>query len=51
MSVQDPKLRHEIDRKTVQEVVCALCQTRQPVGRTCINCQVTFGRYSCMLCK
>lgn len=47
---QDPLKRHVLDRKAVREVVCALCNTRQPASRTCCNCGVVFGRYCCLVC-
>lgn len=47
---QDPKKRHELDRKTVKELVCALCDARQPVSQHCQQCHVAFGAYTCMDC-
>ena len=47
---QDWSRKHELDRKRITEVVCALCETRQPVGSECTSCGVTFGAYSCTLC-
>lgn len=46
----DPKKRHDLERKNVKELVCALCDTRQPVNQHCQHCSVTFGVYSCMEC-
>lgn len=46
----DPKKRHELDRKSVKEVVCALCEHRQKVGCCCEACGVSFGEYSCRVC-
>lgn len=46
--LQDPQKRHQLDRKQVAEVICALCDTQQPVSASCSSCGVTFGRYSCM---
>ena len=40
-----------LDRKAVREVVCALCDTRQPVAKTCTSCGVAFGSYTCMACN
>jgi len=34
----------------VREVVCALCDTRQPVAASCSNCGVAFGRWFCPIC-
>ena len=43
----DVNLKHELVRKDVKEVVCLLCDTRQPVGPTCTSCGVDFGAYYC----
>ena len=48
--MQDSNKRHELDRTRVREVVCALCELRQPVGLTCIGCGVAFGAYACLKC-
>jgi RING finger/CHY zinc finger protein 1 len=48
--LQDPQKRHQLERKLVSEVICALCNTRQPVSPDCIACGVSFGRYVCMKC-
>lgn len=50
VAMQDPKKRHELDRKTVKELVCGLCDTRQPCSPTCQQCGVKFGKYTCMDC-
>ncbi|KAF5841208.1 zinc-ribbon-domain-containing protein [Dunaliella salina] len=42
---------HTLDRKAVKELICALCETRQPAGRTCISCGVAFGQYTCLDCN
>ena len=34
----------------MKELVCALCDKRQPVSQQCQQCQVTFGVYTCMEC-
>ena len=47
--MQDPQLRHMLDRKAVQEVVCALCNVKQPIGLECSSCGVEFGQYSCLM--
>ncbi|PNW70402.1 hypothetical protein CHLRE_17g718300v5 [Chlamydomonas reinhardtii] len=48
---EDPKDRHELDRKAVRDVVCAICGLMQPKAKECANCCVTFGRYSCLECS
>lgn len=49
-ATQDASKRHELDRTKVREVVCALCDLRQPVGETCVGCGVQFGAYTCLKC-
>jgi hypothetical protein len=48
----DWEKKHELDRSTVSELVCALCETRQPVGVACANmaCGTAFGAYACAAC-
>ena len=47
---QDPMKRHELERTAVKEVVCALCEVRQPAAPACNSCGVAFGVYICMRC-
>ena len=47
---QDPSKRHELDRTSVRELVCALCTLRQPVAAACSGCGVSFGAYACLAC-
>jgi len=47
----NPEKRHEIERKLVKEVVCALCNTRQAVSEQCRSCGVCFGAYTCLTCN
>lgn len=42
---------HEIDRRSVVDVVCNVCDTKQPVSNECVSCMVQFGRYFCRLCR
>lgn len=49
--LQDPKKRHEMDRKLVEEVLCAMCGDRQPVARHCRKCLASFGAYACLECR
>jgi hypothetical protein len=48
----DWEKKHELDRSTVAELVCALCETRQPVGVVCANaaCGAAFGAFACAAC-
>lgn len=48
---QDWQKKHELDRKAIQELVCALCQARQPVSASCVACGVDFGAYACLKCR
>jgi RING finger and CHY zinc finger domain-containing protein 1 len=42
--------KHELDRKRITELVCALCSARQPVSTYCKECGVAFGAYACTIC-
>lgn len=46
----DWKQKHELDRKRITEVVCAMCSTRQAVSTYCSHCGVAFGAYACTKC-
>lgn len=44
---------HEMNRHEVKEVVCAVCNNRQPVSQTCSNnkCGIQFAAYFCAVCN
>ena len=48
---QDEEKKHQLIRRDVREVVCLLCNTRQPVARECNTCAVEFGAYYCDKCQ
>ncbi|KAK9808870.1 hypothetical protein WJX72_005504 [[Myrmecia] bisecta] len=52
-AINEPNVsrRHDLDRTKVSEVICALCNTRQPAGTTCTECGVSFGVYTCLKCR
>ncbi|KAJ6904170.1 E3 ubiquitin-protein ligase MIEL1 isoform X2 [Populus alba x Populus x berolinensis] len=43
--------RHELNRYDVKQVICAVCDTEQPVAQVCTNCGVNMGEYFCEICK
>ncbi|KAG6764860.1 hypothetical protein POTOM_032348 [Populus tomentosa] len=43
--------RHELNRYDVKQVICAVCDTEQPVAQACTNCGVNMGEYFCEICK
>lgn len=45
------KLRHDLPRHQVQQVICSLCGTEQEAGQICINCGACMGKYFCKTCK
>ncbi|GAB2281499.1 E3 ubiquitin-protein ligase miel1 [Dionaea muscipula] len=45
------KERHEIARHEVKQVICAICETEQPVAKVCSSCGVNMGEYFCEVCK
>lgn len=42
---------HHFDRKTLTELICSKCDTRQKVQAECENCNVRFGKYTCLICN
>ncbi|KAL6261726.1 hypothetical protein P5V15_006814 [Pogonomyrmex californicus] len=47
----DEQETHTVNRKEVTELICVLCDTRQPVQATCQNCHCQFGKYTCLECN
>ncbi|KAK0095555.1 hypothetical protein PV326_008023 [Microctonus aethiopoides] len=47
----DEQEGHTVNRKEVTELICVLCDTRQPVQATCQNCHCRFGKYTCLECN
>ncbi|ELU11950.1 hypothetical protein CAPTEDRAFT_144246 [Capitella teleta] len=47
----DDKEMHEIDRRCVKEVVCLVCDTKQPASEDCKQCKTRFGAYHCSICN
>jgi len=42
----DENETHHFDRKTLTELICSECNTRQTVREQCENCGVRFGKVS-----
>lgn len=47
----DDNEKHKINRHAVSEIICLVCDTRQPVNRNCASCGVEFGKYYCPICR
>lgn len=47
----DEQEAHTVKRKEVTELICVVCETRQPVQATCQKCHVRFGKYTCLECN
>lgn len=47
----DENETHYFNRKTVTELICTECNTRQRVQAECEKCGVQFGRYTCLVCN
>ncbi|XP_055599616.1 RING finger and CHY zinc finger domain-containing protein 1 [Uranotaenia lowii] len=47
----DENETHFFNRKTVTELICTECNTRQKVQAECEQCGVRFGRYTCLVCN
>lgn len=47
----EEELSHEFNRYEVKEVVCLICEERQPVAADCRKCSTVFGKYFCSICN
>ncbi|XP_055906411.1 uncharacterized protein LOC129941731 [Eupeodes corollae] len=47
----DENETHHFDRKTLTELICVECNTRQKVQEQCEKCRVRFGKYTCLICN
>ncbi|XP_030376961.1 uncharacterized protein LOC115625883 [Scaptodrosophila lebanonensis] len=47
----DENESHHFDRKTLTELICSECNTRQKVQEQCQKCGVRFGKYTCLICN
>ncbi|KAM7351993.1 ring finger and CHY zinc finger domain containing 1 isoform 2-T6 [Cochliomyia hominivorax] len=47
----DENESHHFDRKTLTELICSECNTRQKVQERCQNCGIRFGKYTCLICN
>lgn len=42
---------HELDRSSVEFLICSQCHMKQGVRSHCIKCGICFGMYSCLECR
>lgn len=47
----DENESHHFDRKTLTELICSECNTRQKVQEQCEACGTRFGKYICLICN
>ena len=47
----DPQRKHKLNRHAVREVICNICDTRQPSAESCVSCGTRFARYFCAVCN
>ncbi|XP_065355518.1 RING finger and CHY zinc finger domain-containing protein 1 isoform X2 [Calliphora vicina] len=47
----DENESHHFDRKTLTELICSECNTRQQVQERCQTCGIRFGKYTCLICN
>ncbi|KAL5282066.1 RCHY1 family protein [Megaselia abdita] len=47
----DENENHHFDRKTLNELICTECDTRQKVQEKCEYCGTQFGKYTCLNCN
>ncbi|KAF7119995.1 hypothetical protein RHSIM_Rhsim13G0016300 [Rhododendron simsii] len=50
-ALSNPKDRHELVRRDVSQVICAVCNTEQQVAHVCSKCGVKMGAYFCEICR
>ncbi|KAE9460536.1 hypothetical protein C3L33_07572, partial [Rhododendron williamsianum] len=50
-ALSNPKDRHELVRRDVSQVICAVCDTEQQVAHVCSKCGVKMGAYFCEICR
>jgi len=43
--------QHEIDRYAIEQIICSICDTKQPVSNKCQNCEIDFSLYFCNKCN
>lgn len=42
---------HPVNRKSITELICTICETRQCVQAECEKCGTRFGKYTCLECN
>ena len=47
----DAQADHKLNRRLTENMLCMLCQTPQPAGPTCVNCEMETSCYYCGICK
>ena len=45
------KNSHQLDRHTIEEIICTNCEEKQPVSNKCTKCNIQFGAYFCKICN
>ncbi|XP_015109836.1 RING finger and CHY zinc finger domain-containing protein 1 [Diachasma alloeum] len=47
----DEKETHTLNRTAITEVICVICDRRQPIRADCRYCYARFGWYTCLKCN
>ena len=42
---------HQLDRHTIEEIICTNCEEKQHVSNKCTKCNIQFGAYFCKICN
>jgi len=42
---------HNIDRFSTKEIICKICETKQPISNKCVQCNKNFAKYFCKKCN
>lgn len=41
---------HELDRTSIEKIICRQCSREQEPATHCVNCGIRFGLYTCLEC-
>lgn len=46
----DENEKHKVKNDLIKEIICNLCNSKQKISNSCINCKIMFGLYFCKQC-
>ncbi|KAL8141973.1 hypothetical protein V2J09_015005 [Rumex salicifolius] len=42
---------HQVDRKSITQMMCMKCLVIQPIGPSCVSCQFSMAKHYCRICR